>query len=103
MKWTLWILVASAITFVTKYLGYLVPARWLETEQARRYCHTVTIGLLTALVVTNCCASGQVLTADCRLLALGAAAIGLWLKLPFIVVVILGALAAGLGRAFGLA
>ena len=36
------------------------------------------------------------------LLALGAAAIALWLKAPYLVVVLVGAIAAGLGRLAGL-
>jgi hypothetical protein len=39
---------------------------------------------------------------DSRLLALGVAAIALWLKAPYIVVVLAGGLAAALGRLAGL-
>jgi hypothetical protein len=62
----------------------------------------MTIGLLAALTVVNTVATGQTLAVDSRLGALAAAAIALLLRAPFLVVVIVGAVAAALLRLAGL-
>jgi hypothetical protein len=54
--------------------------------------------LLAALVMTQTFANGKHLTIDARVVGLGVAAIALWRKAPFIVVVILGAAAAAAVR-----
>ncbi|NLA28054.1 MAG: AzlD domain-containing protein [Propionibacterium sp.] len=97
-----WILVASAVAFATKLVGYLLLAAWLDSEGFGRASSALTIALLSALVATNTFASGQTLALDSRVLALAAAGIALWRKLPFLAVVIIGAAAAALGRLAGL-
>jgi len=62
----------------------------------------LTIGLLTALTVVNTFASGQRLVLDARLGALAAAALALWLRAPFLLVVLVGAAASALLRLAGL-
>ncbi|MFC7403234.1 AzlD domain-containing protein [Citricoccus sp. GCM10030269] len=97
-----WVLLASAVAFATKMLGYLVPARWLEDPRMLQTANAVTIGLLAALVVMNSVGDGQGLLPDARLGALVAAAVALLLRAPFLVVVLVGAgTAAGL-RLLGL-
>ena len=98
-----WILVACAAAFVTKLLGYLVPRKWLANARIARIAGTLTIGLLASLTVANTVATGQELVVDARLGALVAAAIALWLKAPFLVVVIVGAAAAAGLRLLGAA
>jgi hypothetical protein len=61
----------------------------------------MTIGLLASLTVVNTVASGQALAADARLGALAAAAIALAFRAPFLLVVVVGAAAAGLLRLVG--
>ena len=63
----------------------------------------MTVGLLAALVVTQTFATGGSLVVDARLAAVAVAAVALWRKAPFIVVVLLGALTAAALRALGLA
>jgi uncharacterized membrane protein len=96
-----WILVACAAAFLTKLLGYLVPASWLANPRVARVAGTLTIGLLASLTVANAVATGQTLAIDSRLGALVVAAIALWAKAPFIVVVIVGAAAAAGLRLLG--
>jgi uncharacterized membrane protein len=96
-----WIIVASVVAFFTKLLGYLVPRKWLENPRILRIASTLTVGLLAALTATNTFASGQHLVADARIGALVAAAIALLLRAPFLVVVIVGALAAAGLRLLG--
>ncbi|TFD94802.1 AzlD domain-containing protein [Cryobacterium lactosi] len=97
-----WILVACAVGFLTKLLGYLVPKKWLTNPRVARVAGTLTIGLLASLTIANTMASGQTLAVDARLGALAAAAVALWLKAPFLVVVIVGAAAAAGLRLLGL-
>lgn len=98
-----WILVACAVSIATKFLGFLVPARLLDNPRMLRVAGSLTIGLLAALTATNALASGQSLVVDARVAALVAAAVALWLRAPFLVVVLVGALAAGLARLLGAA
>lgn len=96
-----WVLLASAIAFGTKLLGYLVPATILDDPRMLRTANAVTIGLLSALVVMNTAAVGQGLALDARLGAVVAAAVALVLRAPFLVVVITGAVAAAGLRLLG--
>ena len=101
--WT-WILLACALAFVTKGLGYLIPAEKLQHPRIIRVAGTMTIGLLASLVVMNTfAADGPSLAIDARLAALLAAAVALALRAPYLVVVILGAVAAALVRLAGIA
>ena len=97
---TLWgfILLACAATYLTKLAGYAVSARWLQTPRMTRVAGAITVALLASLTVMNTFAAGTALVIDARLAALAAAALALWLRLPFLLVVVLGAVAAGLVR-----
>ena len=90
---TLWIaiLLACAATYLTKLAGYAVPARWLQNPRMTRVAGAITVALLSALTVMNTFAAGTALVIDARLAALGVAALALWLRLPFLLVVVLGA------------
>jgi uncharacterized membrane protein len=97
-----WILIACVAAYLTKLVGYLVPRKWLTNPRVARLAGTLTIGLLASLTVANTVASGAQLAIDARLGALVAAAVALWLKAPFLVVVIVGAAAAAGLRVLGL-
>lgn len=56
-----------------------------------RVAGAITVALLSALTVMNTFASGTALVLDARLAAMAAAALALWLRLPFLPVVVLGA------------
>lgn len=100
---TLWgaILLACAAAYLTKLAGYAVPARWLNNPRMGRVAGTITVALLAALTVMNTFASGTALVLDARLTSLAVAALALWMRLPFLLVVLLGAAAAGAMRAWG--
>ncbi|RDD91338.1 AzlD domain-containing protein [Acidovorax sp. BoFeN1] len=97
---TLWgfILLACAATYLTKLAGYAVSARWLQNPRMTRVAGAITVALLASLTVMNTFAAGTALVIDARLASLAAAALALWLRLPFLLVVVLGAVAAGLVR-----
>lgn len=101
MSLWIWLLIACALAYAWKLVGYLVPAKLLEDPRMSRVAGTMTIGLLASLTVVNTVASGQSLAADARLGALAAAAIALALRAPFLLVVVLGAGTAALLRMLG--
>jgi len=100
---TLWgyILLACAATYLIKLAGYAIPARWLQNPRMTRVAGAMTVALLAALTVMNTVASGAALVLDARLASLAAAALALWLRLPFLLVVLLGAVAAAAVRWWG--
>ncbi len=97
---TLWIAIglACAAAFLTKLAGYAVPAHWLQNPRMARVAGAMTVALLAALTVMNTVASGQALVLDARLAALAAAALALWWRWPFLLVVLVGAAASALVR-----
>lgn len=94
---TLWtaIVLACAATYLTKLAGYAVPARWLQNPRMARVAGAITVALLSALTVMNTFAAGTALVIDARLAALGVAALALWQRLPFLLVVLLGGRSGG--------
>jgi Branched-chain amino acid transport protein (AzlD) len=91
------VLAACAACFGLKLAGHLVPAERLAGERWARLPALVTVALLSALVAVQTLADGGALRLDARVAALGAAAVALWLRAPFVVVVLVAALtAAGL-------
>ena len=101
MSLWVWILLACAAAYGLKLLGYVLPRRWMDNERMLRIAGTVTIGLLASLTAVNAVASGQSLVLDARIGALVAAAVALALRAPFLVVVVVGAVAAALLRLAG--
>lgn len=97
-----WIVLGGLIAFATKLAGYLVPARWLGKPAVAAAAGRLTIGLLAALTVMNTFANGQQLAFDARVGALLVAALALWARLPFLLVVVLGAAAAAALRWAGI-
>ncbi|WP_425864957.1 AzlD domain-containing protein [Arthrobacter sp. TWP1-1] len=101
MSLWVWLLIAAVVAYATKLLGYLVPAKVLANPRMSRVAGTLTIGLLASLTVVNAAATGTNVVIDARLGALAAAAIALWFKAPFLVVVLAGAAAAAGLRLLG--
>ncbi|HEY8699429.1 MAG TPA: AzlD domain-containing protein [Arthrobacter sp.] len=97
----IWLLLACGLAYGWKVVGYFVPARVLKDPRISRVAGTITIGLLASLTIVNTVASGQSLAADARLGALGAAAVALAFRAPFLLVVIAGAATAALLRLMG--
>jgi hypothetical protein len=96
--WTA-VLAGCAACYLFKILGYLAPTHWLETERVRRVAALVTIALLAALLAVQTVGSGRGLTLDARVPAVGVAAVLLWRRAPFIVVVVAAATVAAALRA----
>ena len=98
---TSWLVVIGAgiACFALKLAGYLAPHARLERPRVVRVAGLVTVALLAALVVVQTLASGRALALDARVPALGVAAILLWRRAPFVVVVAGAALTAAAVRA----
>jgi branched-subunit amino acid transport protein len=99
---SLWngILIASALVYSWKILGYLVPNSVLNNPIVSRVAGLLTVALLAALLgVQGLTGSGQV-EFDARIPAIAVAALLLYLKAPFVVMVAASALVAGLLRLF---
>ncbi|MDO5676703.1 MAG: AzlD domain-containing protein [Propionibacteriaceae bacterium] len=102
MSLWIWILISCAIAFGTKFVGYLLPERWLENQWVLPLSQGVTVGLLASLVAVTTFVDGQELRLDARVVALLAAAVALRFKAPYLAVVVIGAVAAALARLAGL-
>jgi len=96
-----WILLACAVAWLTKFCGYLVPTHWLASARMNRVASTLTVGLLASLTTMNTVAVGSGVVLDARLIALLVAALALWCRVSFVLVVLAGALSAALLRAAG--
>lgn len=94
------VILASVAVFSWKLIGYLVPER-LITTSFRAFSERVTVALLAALVaIQGLTASGEVII-DARFAALGMAAVMLFFRAPYILVVLVGAIVTAGLRALG--
>lgn len=96
---TVWLVVlgAAAGCYLLKLAGLAVPSRVLDRPLIRRAVDLVPAAMLAALVAVNVLTTDGRLVLDFRLAALGAAAIALWLKAPFIVVLVVAGGVGALG------
>lgn len=100
---TLWatVLVASAAVLALKLVGYVVPRSFGDNPVVQNASSILTIALLASLVTTQTFGGSEGLVVDARVVAIAVAGILLWLRAPFIVVVIVGAATAAVLRATG--
>ncbi|MEU1176796.1 AzlD domain-containing protein [Streptomyces sp. NPDC005820] len=87
MSWA-WIAVAVAACFALKLLGLLVPERFLAHPAVSRVATAVPVALLGALIAVQTFTDHQRLVLDARIAGLAVAALALWLRAPFLVVVV---------------
>ncbi|MFF7474285.1 AzlD domain-containing protein [Streptomyces sp. NPDC008092] len=73
--------------YAVKLAGLLVPAGVLERPVVRRLAALLPVALLAALTAQQTFAEGHALVLDARAAGLGAAAVALVLRAPFLVVV----------------
>ena len=98
------IIAASAAVFSWKYLGHLVPRRFLESKFLQKLAGFLTIALLSGLVGVQTFSGKSPSTGapevvfDARFLALLVAMVLLKLRAPFLVIVISAAATAALLR-----
>jgi branched-subunit amino acid transport protein len=95
------VLLASALAFLTKWAGHLLPEGLLERPLVRRSAAMLPIALLAALTAIQAFWSPEGFTLDARAAGLGVAVVALLLRAPFLVVVLAAAATAALLRAMG--
>ncbi|MCW2600502.1 MAG: putative rane protein [Frankiales bacterium] len=98
MIWTA-VLLTAAGCYALKLSGWFVPASLLERPRIRVAASVLPVALLAALVVVQVFGAGRSLAVDSRSAALVAGAVCLWLRLPFLVVVLVAAATAAALRA----
>ena len=95
------VVLASVAVFAIKLAGHVMPARVVERPEVARTAALLTAGLLAALVGVQMLADGTALRLDARVPAVALAAILLWRRAPFLLVVVAAALTAAALRAVG--
>lgn len=99
-----WIAIAAcaAACYLLKLAGLSVPARVLERPSVQRVADLLPVALLAALIAVQVFSGGDgshpTLRVDARLAGLGAAAVALLLRAPFLLVVVVSAATAALLR-----
>lgn len=88
------IVLSAAGCFALKLTGMSVPERVLVHPLTVRVSDLIPVGLLGALVAVQVFADDSRFVVDARLAALGVAALLLWLRVPFLPMVVLSAAAA---------
>ncbi|MEG8279630.1 AzlD domain-containing protein [Streptomyces sp. AHA2] len=84
-----WIAIGVTVLgcYAVKLAGLLVPAHALERPVVKRLAALLPVALLAALTAQQTFAEGQALVLDARAAGLGAAAVALVLRAPFLLVV----------------
>jgi len=82
------LLITSALVFIIRFAGYLVPEKYLTNPTALRINTLIPIALLSALVAVQSFTDKASIIIDQRMAGLGVAVIALLLKAPFPIVVI---------------
>ncbi|MEU2801239.1 MULTISPECIES: AzlD domain-containing protein [unclassified Streptomyces] len=96
-----WIAVGLTVAgcYLAKLLGLLVPAGVLERPLVQRMAALLPVALLAALTAQQTFGDGHQIVLDARAAGLGAAALALVLRAPFLVVVGTGVLVTAGARA----
>lgn len=94
------VILASVAVFSWKIIGYVVPER-LITPGFKAFSERVTVALLAALVAIQGFTASAEVVLDARVAALGVAALMLWFRAPYILVVLVGAIVTAGLRALG--
>lgn len=99
---TLWlgIILASLAVYSWKILGFMVPSSVLNNPTVSRIASLLTVALLAALLGVQGLTAGGEIVFDARIPAIGVAALLLYFRAPFVVMVAASALVAALIRVF---
>lgn len=100
---SVWIaIVCTAVgCYAAKLLGLSVPEGVLERPLVRRLVTLLPVALLAALTAQQTFSEGGTLMLDAKAAGLGAAAVALLLRAPFLVVIAAAVLVAAAVRALG--
>ena len=97
---SLWsaVLISRALVYSWKLFGYLVPERFVSNPRIKDLAALLTVALLAALVGIQTFVSSDGLSIDARVPAIVAAGVLFYLRVPFLVVVVVAAAVAALIR-----
>jgi branched-subunit amino acid transport protein len=97
---SLWsaVLISSALVYSWKLFGYLVPEKFVSNPRIKELAALLTVALLAALVGIQTFVSAEGLSIDARVPGIVAAGVLFYLRVPFVVVVIVAAAIAALIR-----
>ncbi|NYI03072.1 AzlD domain-containing protein [Allostreptomyces psammosilenae] len=95
--WTA-LLLAAAGCYAIKLLGLTVPERVLRHPALRSTAGLLPIALLASLTAVQTLSDGPELVLDADAPALAAAGVALWLRAPFLVVLLVAAATSALLR-----
>ena len=98
MTWTV-LFALSAISYALKAFGPVLAGGRRLGSQVRQTLDLVAVPLLAALILVQTVGDGHRLVLDARVPALAVAAILVWRRAPFLVVVLAAAATAALLRA----
>jgi branched-subunit amino acid transport protein len=98
MTWAA-LLALCAISYALKAVGPVLAGGRQLGPEARRALDLVAVPLLAALILVQTLSAGHRLTLDARVPALAVAAVLVWRRAPFLVVVLAAAATAALLRA----
>lgn len=93
------VIAVAAGCYALKYAGLAVPERFLEHPLTIRAAALIPVGLLSALVAVQTLGDGGRLVLDARVPAVAVAAVLLWLRVPFLPMLVAAATTAALLRA----
>ncbi|MGI5471219.1 AzlD domain-containing protein [Streptomyces sp. CA-132043] len=98
-----WIAIAATAVgcYLLKYAGLLVPAGLLERPLVKRLAALLPVALLAALTAQQTLSEGNHLLLDAKVAGVGAAALALVLRAPFLVVVAVAVVVTAGVRALG--
>jgi branched-subunit amino acid transport protein len=85
------IVIAAGGCYALKLAGLSVPRRVLDGARVQRVAALLPVALLAALIATSTFATGDRLTVDARAGGLAVAAVAVWRRAPFLLVVALAA------------
>jgi branched-subunit amino acid transport protein len=100
MSWTV-LLGLGAVSYALKAAGPVIAGGRQLGPQVRQTLDLVAVPLLAALILVQTLGAGQRLVIDARVPALAVAAVLVWRRAPFLVVVLAAAATAALLRALG--
>ena len=100
MTWTIMVVLAAGV-WAQRMLGMFVGARALSRQPALgRLATLIPAAVVTAVIVQLTIASGRSLVIDARLVGMTVAAVLVWRRAPFVIVVVAAAAATALVRLF---
>jgi len=83
-----WMLIASGLCLMMKVAGMVVPVGVLQRPALAQVVANIPIALLGGLIALDSATQGRAIEVDARLAGVATAGVLLWLRAPFIVVVV---------------